>query len=305
LLNKKVLSLDLSALLAGAGVRGQFEERFKALLKDIDDAGGGVICFIDEIHTLLNLGKSEGSIDAGNMIKPVRRALSQRLMERLLTSNVPYLTRHSPEACSWSERQHSMSTARLLRRTRHCLDGAFPFLLFASYPLFPDHIENGLCRFQPVKVEEPSVSSTISILRGLKSRYEVHHGVGISDASLVTAAVYSQRYIPDRFLPDKAIDLVDEAASALRIAQESKPPALETLEREIVTLEIERESLKNETDTFSVERKEDVERELEEKKASAKEMEELWMQEKNRLKNLKTLKEVHRESVISFQRPCH
>ena len=156
-------------------------------------------------------------------------------------------------------------------------------------------------RFQPVKVEEPSVASTISILRGLKSRYEVHHGVGISDASLVTAAVYSQRYIPDRFLPDKAIDLVDEAASALRIAQESKPPALEELERDIVTLEIERESLKNETDTFSVERKEDVERELTRKKAEAKGKEEQWMQEKNRLKNLKTLKEDLEKAKIDLE----
>ncbi|CED82189.1 p-loop containing nucleoside triphosphate hydrolase protein [Phaffia rhodozyma] len=244
LLNKRVLALDLSALLAGAGVRGVFEERFKALLKDIDREAGQVICFIDEIHGLLNLGKSEGSIDAGNMIKP---ALARGL--QLVGATTP------------DEYRKTIEKDPALSR-----------------------------RFQPVKVEEPTVASTISILRGLKGRYEVHHGVGISDSALVTAAVYSQRYIPDRFLPDKAIDLVDEAASSLRIAQESKPPELEALEREIMTLEIERESLKNETDTFSIDRNEIVLQELEEKKQKGKDLEGIWAKEKNWLKDLKQMK---------------
>ncbi|KDQ06633.1 hypothetical protein BOTBODRAFT_39437 [Botryobasidium botryosum FD-172 SS1] len=242
---KRVLSLDLAALLAGSGIRGQFEERFKALLKDIEEEAGGVICFIDELHTLLNLGKAEGSVDAGNMIKP---ALARGL--QLVGATTP------------DEYAKTIGKDRALER-----------------------------RFQPVTIEEPTVESTISILRGLKSRYERHHGVQISDAALVTAAVYGARYISDRFLPDKAIDLVDEAASSLRLAQESKPDELEALDREIVTLQIERESLKAETDIFSVERRAQVETELERKKDEAQRLSSIWHAERSRLQAIKELKQ--------------
>ncbi|EEB90167.1 hypothetical protein MPER_11665, partial [Moniliophthora perniciosa FA553] len=168
--NKRVLSIDLSAIMAGSGIRGQFEEKFKALIRDIEEEAGNVICFIDEVHTLFNLGKAEGSIDAGQMIKP---ALARGL--QLVGATTP------------DEYRKTIGKDAALER-----------------------------RFQPVQISEPSVESTISILRGLKPRYEVHHGVEIFDSALVTAAVYSARYVSDRDLPDKAIDLVDEAASALR-----------------------------------------------------------------------------------------
>ncbi|KAG8752325.1 chaperone ATPase hsp78, partial [Serendipita sp. 396] len=228
--SKRVLSLDLAALLAGTGIRGQFEEKFKALLRDIEAEAGGVICFIDELHTLLNLGKAEGSVDAGQMIKP---ALARGL--QLVGATTP------------DEYRKTIAKDPALDR-----------------------------RFQPVTIEEPTVESTISILRGLKSRYEVHHGVEISDAALVTAAVYGARYISDRFLPDKAIDLVDEAASALRIAQESKPDELEALDRDIITLQIEFESLKNESDVMSVERRIRVEASLNRKKRKAERLSAIW-----------------------------
>jgi ATP-dependent Clp protease ATP-binding subunit ClpB len=231
--------------MAGSGIRGQFEEKFKALIRDIESEAGNVICFIDEVHTLFNLGKAEGSIDAGQMIKP---ALARGL--QLVGATTP------------DEYRKTIGKDAALER-----------------------------RFQPVTISEPSVASTISILRGLKPRYEVHHGVEISDAALVTAAVYSARYISDRFLPDKAIDLLDEAASALRLAQESKPEPLEALERQIMTLEIERESLKNESDVFSVERRDAVDHEITMKKNEAKRLESLWRAERERLNKLKSLKE--------------
>ncbi|KAH9832468.1 P-loop containing nucleoside triphosphate hydrolase protein [Rhodofomes roseus] len=242
--NKRVLSIDLSAIMAGSGIRGQFEEKFKALIKDIEDEAGNVICFIDEVHTLFNLGKAEGSIDAGQMIKP---ALARGL--QLVGATTP------------DEYRKTIGKDAALER-----------------------------RFQPVQIEEPTVEATISILRGLKPKYEVHHGVGISDGALVTAAVYGSRYISDRFLPDKAIDLVDEAASALRLAQESKPDELESLDREIVTLEIERESLRNESDVFSVERRTKVEEALKEKRAEAARLTEVWQAERARLERIKDLK---------------
>lgn len=152
-------------------------------------------------------------------------------------------------------------------------------------------------RFQPVKIDEPSVESTISILRGLKGRFEVHHGVQIADSALVTAAVYSDRYIPDRYLPDKAIDLVDEASSSLKLAQESRPTVLEALDRQIVTLEIERESLKNEQDTFSVSRLEKVQSELKEKKDEQARLADLWAQERERLSQIKQIKQVGQVST--------
>lgn len=242
---KRLLSLDLSMLLAGSGVRGEFETRFKGLLKDIEEEEGQVICFIDELHTLLNLGKAEGSMDAGNMIKP---ALARGLQ--------------LVGATTLDEYRKTIEKDAALQR-----------------------------RFQPVKIDEPSVESTISILRGLKGRFEAHHGVQIADSALVTAAVYSDRYIPDRYLPDKAIDLVDEASSSLKLAQESRPTALEALDRQIVTLEIERESLKNEQDTFSVSRLEKVQSELKEKKDEQARLADLWAQERERLSQIKQIKQ--------------
>ncbi|CAL1695242.1 unnamed protein product [Somion occarium] len=243
--NKRVLSLDLSAIMAGSGIRGAFEEKFKALLRDIEDEAGNVICFIDELHTLFQLGKAEGSIDAGQMIKP---ALARGL--QLVGATTP------------EEYRKTIGKDAALER-----------------------------RFQPVTIEEPSVSSTISILRGLKPRYEVHHGVEIADGALVTAAVYSARYISDRYLPDKAIDLVDEAASALRLAQESKPDELESLERDIMTLQIELESLKNESDVFSIERRSKVEQDLTQKREEAEQLTAIWQSERARLERAKDLKQ--------------
>ncbi|KAF9020480.1 P-loop containing nucleoside triphosphate hydrolase protein [Hymenopellis radicata] len=242
--DKRVLSIDLSAIMAGSGIRGQFEEKFKALIRDIEAEARNVICFIDEVHTLFNLGKAEGSIDAGQMIKP---ALARGLQLVGATTREEY-------------RKTINKDAALERR------------------------------FQPVQIDEPTVEATISILRGLKGRYEVHHGVEISDAALVTAAVYSARYIADRFLPDKAIDLIDEAASALRLAQESKPDELEALDREIMTLQIELESLKNESDIFSVERRQKVESDLAAKRDEASRLTAIWQEERTRLDRIKDLK---------------
>ncbi|WRT68482.1 uncharacterized protein IL334_005458 [Kwoniella shivajii] len=252
---KRLLSLDLSMLLAGTGVRGEFESRFKALIKDIEEEEGNVICFIDELHTLLNLGKAEGSMDAGNMIKP---ALARGLQ--------------LVGATTLDEYKKTIEKDAALQR-----------------------------RFQPIMINEPSVESTISILRGLKTRFEVHFGVQIADSALVTAAVYSDRYIPDRYLPDKAIDLVDEASSALKLAQESRPTQLENLDREIVTLEIERESLKNEEDPFSVSRREKVEDELETKKSEQKHLVELWSTERGRVAEIKKIKERTEQANIDLE----
>ncbi|WWC71500.1 uncharacterized protein I206_105458 [Kwoniella pini CBS 10737] len=252
---KRLLSLDLSMLLAGTGVRGEFESRFKALLKDIAEEEGNVICFIDELHTLLNLGKAEGSMDAGNMIKP---ALARGLQ--------------LVGATTLDEYKKTIEKDAALQR-----------------------------RFQPIMVNEPSVESTISILRGLKTRFETHFGVSIADSALVTAAVYSDRYIPDRYLPDKAIDLVDEASSALKLAQESRPTQLENLDREIVTLEIERESLKNEEDPFSVSRREKVESQLEEKKKEQRHLAELWQTERERVGEIKQIKEQIEQANIELE----
>ncbi|KAJ7736570.1 P-loop containing nucleoside triphosphate hydrolase protein [Mycena maculata] len=243
--DKRVLSIDLAGIMAGSGIRGQFEEKFRGLIQDIEAEAGNVICFIDEVHTLFNLGKAEGSIDGGQMIKP---ALARGL--QLVGATTP------------DEYRKTIGKDAALER-----------------------------RFQPVQIDEPTVESTISILRGLKLRYEVHHGVEISDGALVTAAVYGARYISDRFLPDKAIDLVDEAASSLRLAQESKPDELEALDRAIMTLQIELESLKNEADTFSIERRRKVEADLKVKRQEASQLTSIWQTERSRLNRTKDIKQ--------------
>lgn len=240
---KRVVSIDLATLVSGTALRGAFEEKFKALLADIEAEEGKVIVFIDEIHTLLNLGKAEGSIDAGNMIKP---ALARGLQLAGSTTLDEY-----------RKIEKDPALAR---------------------------------RFQSVLVSEPTVTETISILRGLKPRYEVHHGVSISDGALVTAAAYSNRYISDRFLPDKAIDLVDEAASSLRLLQESKPDQLENLERQITTLQIELESLKNDKDEFSLSRVDKIKQEISECEKEAVTLSQKWKDEKQKLDQVKNLK---------------
>lgn len=202
-----------------------------------------------------NLGKTEGSMDAGNMIKP---ALARGLQ--------------LVGATTLDEYRKTIEKDAALQR-----------------------------RFQPIMINEPSVESTVSILRGLKSKFEVHFGVQIADSALVTAAVYSDRYIPDRYLPDKAIDLVDEASSALKLAQESRPVALEALDREIVTLEIERESLKNETDQFSVSRMNKVEADLEEKKGEQTRLSDAWTQERERVAENKGIKERIEQANVELE----
>ncbi|POW00387.1 hypothetical protein PSTT_13174 [Puccinia striiformis] len=264
---KRVISIDLATLVSGTALRGAFEEKFKALLADIEAEEGKVIVFIDEIHTLLNLGKAEGSIDAANMIKP---ALARGLQLAGSTTLDEY-----------RKIEKDPALAR---------------------------------RFQSVLVSEPSVTETISILRGLKPRYEVHHGVSISDGALVTAAAYSNRVIHfryespsidcarrsssaetnlpslERFLPDKAIDLMDEAASSLRLLQESKPDQLENLERQITTLQIELESLKNDKDEFSQNRITKIKQEIADCEKEAVTLNEKWRNEKQKLDQVKNLK---------------
>ena len=214
---KRLVTLDLGAMVAGAKFRGEFEERLKAVLKEVASANGDIILFIDEMHTLVGAGKAEGAMDAGNMLKPA-----------------------------------------LARGELHCIGAT-------TLDEYRKHIEKDAAlerRFQPVLVGEPSVQDTISILRGLKERYEVHHGVHIQDTALVAAATLSNRYISDRFLPDKAIDLIDEAASRLRIEIDSMPTEVDDVRRKLVQLEIEREGLKKETDAHSKERLETIEREI-------------------------------------------
>jgi len=236
--DRKLLSLDMGSLIAGAKYRGEFEERLKAVLSEVTAAEGSIILFIDEMHTLVGAGKSEGAMDASNLLKPA-----------------------------------------LARGELHCVGAT-------TLDEYRKHVEKDAAlarRFQPVMVDEPTVEDTVSILRGLKEKYEVHHGVRISDSAIVAAATLSNRYITDRFLPDKAIDLIDEAASRVRMAVDSKPEELDEIDRRVVQLKIEREALSKETDAASKARLEKLEDELDELEGQSAEMTARWKAEKEKV----------------------
>jgi ATP-dependent Clp protease ATP-binding subunit ClpB len=244
--NKRLLALDLGAMIAGSKYRGEFEERLKAVLAEITAAAGEIILFIDELHTLVGAGKAEGAMDASNMLKPA-----------------------------------------LARGELHCIGAT-------TLDEYRKNIEKDAAlarRFQPLYVSEPSVEDTISILRGIKEKYELHHGVRITDAALVAAATLSNRYITDRFLPDKAIDLMDEAAARLRMEVDSKPEAIDELDRRIIQLKIEREALKKENDPASRERLQRLEHELSELEQRSAELTAQWQAEKEKLAGAQRLKE--------------
>jgi ATP-dependent Clp protease ATP-binding subunit ClpB len=244
--HKKLLSLDMGALIAGAKYRGEFEERLKAVLSEVEAEGGNIILFIDELHTIVGAGKTEGSMDAGNLLKP---ALARGEL-------------HCVGATTLDEYRKNIEKDAALAR-----------------------------RFQPIFVSEPTVEDTISILRGLKEKYELHHGVRITDSALVAAATLSNRYITDRFLPDKAIDLVDEAASRLRMQVDSKPEELDAIDRDLMQMMIEREALKKETDSASKDRLVRLEKSIADLEEQSKAMTARWESEKQKLGSAQKIKE--------------
>ena len=255
--HKRVISLDMGALIAGAKYRGEFEERLKAVLKEVQDQQGEVILFIDELHTVVGAGRAEGAMDAGNLLKPM-----------------------------------------LARGELHCIGAT-------TLDEYRKHIETDAAlerRFQPVLVNQPSVEDTVSILRGLKERYEVHHGVQIRDSALVAAAVLSNRYISDRFLPDKAIDLMDEAAAKLRIEMDSMPAELDEVQRRVMQLEIEREALRKESDDSSKERLSKLEKALAEDKTEAKALLAQWQSEQEAVQRLRSVREQIEQTKVAIER---
>lgn len=258
--NKKLVAMDIGAMVAGAKFRGEFEDRLKAFLKEVTASAGEVILFIDELHTIVGAGAAEGSMDASNLLKP------QLARGELRTIGATTLDEY---------RKYIEKDAALERR------------------------------FQPVMVDEPSVEDTIAILRGLKERYEVHHGVRIQDSALVAAATYSDRYISDRFLPDKAVDLIDEAASRLKIELDSMPTEIDQLERQIMQMEMERQALQKEKDPASKERLEKIEKELADRKEQVAGLKAQWLKEKEELdKSRKVAEEIEklREELVQAQR---
>ncbi|RTL60512.1 MAG: ATP-dependent chaperone ClpB [Hyphomicrobiales bacterium] len=255
--DKKLLALDMGALIAGAKYRGEFEERLKAVLSEVQAEGGRIILFIDELHTIVGAGKAEGAMDAGNLLKPA-----------------------------------------LARGELHCVGAT-------TLDEYRKHIEKDAAlarRFQPVMVNEPTVEDTVSILRGLKEKYELHHGVRVTDSALVSAAVLSNRYISDRFLPDKAIDLVDEAASRLRMQVDTKPEELDETDRRLIQLKIEREALKKETDQASRERLTRLEKEISGLEEQSAALTQRWQAEKSKLGDAQKLKEELDQRRIELER---